>query len=540
MSFSSMYIGATGVVAHNASMQVVANNLANVSTTGYKRADAQFGTLMSQQLGTSGVQYQSGSHGMSQMGKGVAVSEIRTIFKDGPLASTNTATDLAISGQGFFGTRNVSDSPAGASHYTRAGAFRFNNDSFLVDANDYRLQGYAINRGTGEVATTISDIHLPYEDVNVDGQITRLVRSEPLATSSVEMVTNLDHSAADLFADTDNPMFSMLQAYSANQSNASTPFGATLPEYSSGITVYDENGDDHEMTVYFDPISTNTLSNAVPGYTYWEYLVAMPPESDGSSAYGTSGAGLAGVGVLTFNDQGHLVGQAAYSLDSALSSNAAGTNLDSWVPSTFNEDGLPEISYTFGSNGGTVGASKTISYDFGINSDSATWLSGAGSPATIGTDVKALAQMDDMNRDARVSTSYDSPSATMYHIQDGYSWGYLRNVSVNDEGILTGYFSNNKSEALYQVAVYRFNSPWGLDRAGQTNFTASPDSGAAIDGVAKDKGRGTILDSSLEESNVDMAQEFANMILTQRGFQANTKVISTSDSLLNTLISIKR
>nr|WP_321513461.1 flagellar hook-basal body complex protein [uncultured Pseudodesulfovibrio sp.] len=540
MSFSSMYVGATGVVAHNASMQVVANNLANVSTTGYKRADVQFGTLMSQQLGTSGVQYQSGSYGMSQMGKGVGVSEIRTIFKPGALENTNTATDLAISGQGFFGVRNPSGAAAGASNYTRAGAFRFSNEAYLVDAHDYRLQGYAVNRETGEVSTALSDIQLPYEDVIVDGEPVRLVRSEPLATSSVEMVTNLDHSAADLFTDSNNPMFSMLQAYNTTQSNATTPFGGDLPEYSSSITVYDEDGGGHEMTIYFDPVTANSLSNAVPGYSYWEYLVAMPPESDGSSAYGTSAAGLAGLGVLTFNDQGILVGQAAYALDPTATSGGGGTNLGSWTPSTFSEDGLPQITYAFGSNGGAVGTPRTISYDFGINSDSSTWLSGAGSAASVGTNVGNLVQMNDLNRDARVSTNYDSPSATMYHIQNGYTWGYLRNVSVDEDGFLTGQFTNSQSEKLYQVAVYRFNSPWGLDRAGQTGFTATPDSGAAIAGVARDRGRGSISDSSLEGSNVDMAQEFANMILTQRGFQANTKVISTSDSLLNTLISTKR
>lgn len=538
MSFSSMYVGATGVVAHNASMQVVANNLANVSTTGYKRADVQFGTLMSQQLGTSGSQNQSGSYAMSQIGKGVGVSEIRTIFKPGALENTDTSTDLAISGQGFFGVRNVNGATAGASNYTRAGAFRFNNEAYLVNAHDYRLQGYAIDRETGEVAAGVSDIQLPYEDVIVDGEPARLVRSEPLATSSVEMVTNLNHSAADLFTDSNNPMFSMLQAYNTTQSNASTPFGGDLPEYSSSITVYDEEGGGHEMTVYFDPVSANNLSNAVPGYSYWEYLVAMPSESDGSSAYGTSSAGLAGVGVLTFNDQGILVGQAAYSLDPTVAS--GGTSLGAWTPSTFSEGGLPQVTYTFGSNGGAVGQSRTISYDFGINSDNSTWLSGAGSPASVGTDVGNLAQMGEMNRDARVSTSYDSPSSTMYHIQNGYSWGYLRNVSVDDEGFLTGHFSNNQSEALYQVAMYRFNSPWGLDRSGSTNFTATQDSGAAMAGVAKDGGRGTISGNTLEGSNVDMAQEFANMILTQRGFQANTKVISTSDSMLNTLISVKR
>jgi len=165
MSFSSLYIGATGVVAHNANMQVVANNIANTSTVGYKKADMQFGDLISQQVATGGAQYESGSHFVSQKGKGVGISEIRTIFNEGGLENTGTVTDLAITGNGFFGIRNTAIAGStGASQYTRAGAFRFNNDAYLVNAQDYRLQGYAVDRETGQVSTTVSDIQLPYDD----------------------------------------------------------------------------------------------------------------------------------------------------------------------------------------------------------------------------------------------------------------------------------------------------------------------------------------------------------------------------------------
>ena len=97
------------------------------------------------------------------------------------------------------------------------------------------------------------------------------------------------------------------------------------------------------MTIYFDPVSTSNLSNAVPGYSYWEYVIAMPEDSDGSSANGTSAAGLAAMGVLTFNDRGVLINQSAYTLDPTGTSGAAGTSLSSWVPATFSEDGLAQF-----------------------------------------------------------------------------------------------------------------------------------------------------------------------------------------------------
>jgi flagellar hook protein FlgE len=530
-----MYVGATGVIAHSQGMQVLANNLANVDTIGYKRSNILFGDLMSQQVASGSAKYDSEAMRISQMGMGVGVSAIRGIFTDGALSSTTESTDLAISGQGFFG---ISDD--GAMRYTRAGGFRFNNEAYLVSPEGYRLQGFAYDRETGQWDAAVSDIQLPYEDITVDGQTARVVRSEPFATTAVEVVTQLDHSAASQISDEDNPFFAMLEAYTANQSNAASPFGSDLPQYSTAIDVFDEDGNSHEMTIYYDPVSTTNLSNAVPGYSYWEYLIAMPEESDGSSAYGTSAAGLAGMGVLTFNDRGVLVNQSAYTLD-ATAGAASGTSLSSWVPATFSEEGLPQFDFTFGSNGGAIGQASTISYDFGISSVNGSWrASGGGTAASVGTDADLLPEMDEMDRDARVSTNYDKPSATLYHLQDGYTWGYLNTVTVDEEGIMSGHFSNGQTEEMFKVAVYKFNSPWGLSRDGGTNFLATDASGEAMLGTAGDRGRGIINQSSLEESNVDMAQEFANMIVTQRGYQANTKVITTSDSVLNTLISVKR
>jgi len=539
MSFSTLYTGATGLIAHGDCMQVVANNLANVSTIGFKKADVQFGDLMSTVMATGGAGYQGGATNISQIGKGVGISQIRNIFLEGGLSETDSVTDIAITGNGFYGVRNTNSTVStGASHYTRAGAYHFNSDAYLVDPSDYRLQGYAVDRETGEIATAVSDIQLPYDDIIVDGEEVRVVRSDPLPTSNLEMITNLDALATDLYTSTDNPFFAMLEAYDGTRSNASDIFGGSLPSYSSSLEVYDEDGNPHDLTIYFDPVASTSLSNATPGYTYWEYLVALPPGSDGSAAYGTSAAGLAGVGVMTFDGLGQLVDVAAFSLNTA--SGASGKSLSAWEPSSFSADGLPEFTFTYGSNGSAIGETRTISYDFGLNSTSSSWASGAGSAAAIGINAGNLQTMNDINRDVNLTTSYDSGSATIYQNQDGYSWGYLESLSVSREGVLAGHFTNGQTEELYYIAVYSFNSDWGLRRDGGNNFLATEASGAAVDGRAGENGRGTIQQNTLEESNVDMAEEFANMILTQRGFQANSKLITTADSLLNTTINVKR
>ncbi len=535
-----MYVGATGVVAHGDRMQVVGNNLANVSTVGYKKADAQFADLMSTQASTGSAYYQSGAVLGSQIGMGVGIGEIRNIFREGGLENTNTTTDLAITGQGFFGLRKAdgaNTSSAKATHFTRAGNFRFNKEAYLVDPHGYRLQGYSVDRKTGVVSSTLSDVQLPYKDVTVDGVTTRQIRSDPKTTTEIEMTLNLDALAPDVHKSDSNPFFSLLKSYESTQSNAATPFGASPPEFSSSLKVYDEEGTAHNLTVYFDPVSTDTLSNSA-GYTYWEYLVALPGSSDGSAAYGTSSAGLAGLGVLAFDSFGQLVNHSAYSLNR--SGSGDGKDLNSWAAASFASNGNVQFNVTFGNQGTPVGANTNISIDFGMSSEKGAWSGSTTSPATVGKDASALLQMDSINKDTRSSTSFDTGSSTLFQNQDGYTWGYLQNTSIDRDGFLTGHFSNGQNEQLYQISIYRFNSDWGLRRAGNNNFVATEASGAAIAGKAQKDGRGAMQQNTLEMSNVDMAEEFAHMILTQRGYQANTKVITTADSLLNTLISVKR
>ena len=539
MSFSSLYVGATGVVAHGDRMQVVANNLANINTVGYKKGDAQFADLISKQMASGSARYQSGANQISQIGMGVAIGEVRTLFNEGGIENTNTVTDLAIAGNGFFGVRNPNGTGStGASHYTRAGNFRFNTDAYLVDPHDFRLQGYQVDRETGQVSTTVSDVQLPYEDITIGGVETRVVQSAPRATTGIEMITNLDALATDHYTSSTDPFFGMLAAYNGSLSNSAIPFEEGLPAYSSSLNVYDSDGNKQDLTVYFDPVSTTDISNAAAGHSYWEYLIAMPGASDGSSAYGTSSAGLAGVGVMTFNGLGELVDHTAFSLNAA--SGAGGKSLGSWTPSTFALDGTPQFSYTFGSNGAAVGDTQSVAMNFGLTSASSSWLSGAGTAAGVGLNASNLPGLAETEKGLRSTTSYDSGSATLFQNQDGYTSGYLLNTSVDREGFLNGIFTNGQTEQLYQISMYRFTSEWGLNRAGNNNFLATDASGTAIAGVAEDRGRGTMQQNSLEMSNVDMAEEFANMILTQRGYQANTKVITTSNTLLNTTISIKR
>lgn len=137
-------------------------------------------------------------------------------------------------------------------------------------------------------------------------------------------------------------------------------------------------------------------------------------------------------------------------------------------------------------------------------------------------------------------TQFGGTPTAYVNLQDGYEAGSLETVSVDSSGIITGIFTNGQSKALGQVALATFPNPAGLTKMGGNLYQISNNSGAPNIGAANSGGRGSIAVGALEMSNVDLAQEFTNMIITQRGFQANSRVITTSDEMLQDLINIKR
>ena len=137
-------------------------------------------------------------------------------------------------------------------------------------------------------------------------------------------------------------------------------------------------------------------------------------------------------------------------------------------------------------------------------------------------------------------TGYASPSVTTFQTQNGYPAGSLRGISVDESGIVTGSYSNGQMTPLYQVALADFPSYYGLSKMGNNLYAESLASGQALPSTATSGRLGSISPSAVEMSNVDLAQEFVKMITTQRAFQANSRVITTSDEILNELINIKR
>ena len=183
---------------------------------------------------------------------------------------------------------------------------------------------------------------------------------------------------------------------------------------------------------------------------------------------------------------------------------------------TFNPDG----SLT---NGG-VDPSMTVN-----------WNTGAVTPQTISWDL-----YEDSTASNGSVTQHAVPSITSFTTQNGYLAGTLQSITINEDGVISGTYSNGQISNLYQIAIADFPSYAGLTKLGGNVFGASLDSGQVLRGVPGEGSMGSLSTNSLEMSNVDLATEFVRLITTQRAFQANSRVITTSDEILNELINIKR
>ena len=417
----SLYSGISGLNAQTTALEVIGDNIANVKTTGFKANTTLFSSVLSQSLtGASG----------NEIGRGTQVWDISRVWNQGTLENTDNGTDLSINGAGFF----VVTDESGVDRYTRAGAFKFDENGNLVNPDGYYVQGYQYDSVTGTYSNDPTNI-------TISGST-----SPPVSTTEITTTLNL---------------------------NADAAVGDT---FSTTITVYDSLGSTIPLT----------LTYAKTGAGTWTWTASVP------AAYGQVVA-ASGTGTLAFLSNGEL--------DPA-----------NCVPAS----GVPSIEISGDGNTGT------------------TLLNGAD-PVVLDWTYLTAAGLTDGS-----ITQYSAASTTTFQTQNGYAAGDIASVSVDEEGIITGAFTNGEITPLYRITLANFPNLNGLRSVGGNLYEETRASGSVSLGNAKEGGLGPVIPNTLEMSNVDLATEFVNMITTQRAFQANSKVITTSDEILAELISLKR
>ncbi len=550
---TSMWAGVTGLLAHGQRMSLISNNLSNVNTTAYKASNMYFADLVSVNIGTNA--------GIAQVGTGVTVGAVYSDLSQGGLETTTDALDLAISGNGYFIVKEKTSTNASGqalssgnltSYYTRAGNFRFDSDGYLVDENGYVVQGWEVdqdkirsNESQG-ITTTSVPIKGSIKDIKLDQ-----FQIPAHATENMTLITQLDSSETDHATSTTDPFFAMATLWDGQTAiSGGNALADTAYAYQTTMTVYDQNGTSHVLTVYYDKV---TVSNS-GGKQYWEYIVTCNPSEDGRTLPDSNGgtkvnttatAGLLMTGTLTFDASGNLENMSSYTLKAdAVASNGT-YNLDQWTAAEVNGSGYPEFTANFRSvsNGSATNSASAINIalNLGIR-DTNGFVGGAATAAGVGTSASNLNGFtaSTIKTNTNVTTNYSTSSSTVFNSQDGYTSGTLTSVSVDSDGVLSGTFSNGQVLELYCLAMANFTNANGLDSVGGNLYAATLDSGQPVTGRADTGSLGSIASYSLETSNVDMAAEMVDMILTQRGFQANSKVITTVDTMLAEVIQLKR
>lgn len=502
---SSLYIGSTGLKTHAEGMSVITNNLANVNTVAYKQMSMQYADMMSAYLTSP-----SGTvTNVSQVGMGAMVGSNRTLFTQGGFDTSGTSTDLAISGTGFFGvTKN------GVTHYTRAGNFRFDSGGNLLDPSGWNVMGRAIVNGVE--ASSASPIKI---DLGANGH----AYMAPKATSVLSTGSRLG-GLENSISDSANPFFSMAAAWNGAQSS---PLGESQYSYSEPISFYDSGGALRQATIYYDSAGTSG------GVTAVEYVIALLPGEDGSGLVGTSAEGLLMAGTLTFSSSGELCNMTAFYPPAS----GDPSDLSGWTPATM-QNGQPLLKVQ-----ASGAAAQSIQLDMGLT------LPGAGSYAGAGLSSAADAVANPgaiyntsvtKQLSAKATNAAGETQGTLYANRDGYASGEMKDLYISSDGLVRIGYSNGQSQDIFRVSLYRFTSQDGLNNEGGNHYSATAASGMAEEGVPGQENFGTISGFSLEQSNVDYAREFSLMIINQRGFQMNSKVITTSDTMLQKALELKR
>lgn len=416
--------------------------------------------------------------GTSQVGRGTALGEITASFEQGSFESTGNTTDLAIGGQGFF----VLKEPGTLNnYYSRAGNFSFDQNGYLTNPEGYIVQGWALD-ANGNDAGSITDIAMSS------------FTSPPSATDNIEVIVNLDSDGSDNSSGGDDSL-----AVAWDGTNTTAPIAEDAYEYLTSLRAYDSLGSTHDITLYFDKADTGSA---------YEFIITCNPNEDfRTAAAGTSHAGLLARGLIDFDSSGSM------------------TDIDLWQidPATGNsvlQDESTDISngyFTFDTVFFPGASSQTIELNLGTRYNGSTWANSS------------------------LSTSqYATASTTTFQSANGYGAGDLEGVNVDVDGVITGSYSNGQLIPLYRVGLAKFQNEQGLFKEGGNLYSETRESGSAITNRPGTNGLGSIAPNALEQSNVDIANELVKMITTQRGFQANSKIITVTDAMLAELINIKR
>ena len=574
----SMYSGVAGLKTHQTKMDVIGNNIANVNTVAYKSQSVTFSELMYQTTqNASGANALTGTAGINarQIGLGVKMGAINTaISTEGATQTTNNPFDIRITGDSFFIVSNGTDT-----FFTRDGSFYVDGAGNLaMTSNGYNVMGWQVDPETMDIKKeTVSALRVMSPEN---------MTYPPEATTKAYVAGILDQNDTDVNSSSGKTMNlqfydNLGYSYTAKMiiRDAGQVEGADTRKYTVELSkILDSNNEEIDIEQVAFGGGTNVEGDYTTGIKSSQYEWNTSGEL--INIVDTANNPLYTMGTAPSADQWNIIAT-AYNVDPT-DANELATFKSSSIKKDINGDGTIEtitfdqlltnaqvgtdaggnpitaLTAVYGNNSaenlksipfnakklfGTVELTfdaKTGKFNAIDGGDSVTLALSAIDPDGRFADIQVDFTNTTMYNNAGVSTITATNGDTK-GLGSGRKLGQMSGISISNDGRIYASYDNGQSKLLGQIAVAQFSNASGLEKDGDNLYKATQNSGA-FDGIGQDimADGGYMTTGVLEMSNVDLSSEFTEMITTQRGFQANSRIITVSDTLLEELINLKR
>ncbi|MCH9006536.1 flagellar hook protein FlgE [candidate division KSB1 bacterium] len=542
----ALFSGVSGLANNQLKMDVIANNIANINTIGFKTSRISFSEELSQLIGSAQQNTSGGMQNAVMVGLGVRTGSIERDFSQGILQATGKNTDLGIAGDGFFvlndGLRQL---------FTRAGNFHFDGNGRLVAANGSTIQGWTADQN-GEVPQTA-----PLGNIVVDSTLL----SPAIATRNISIAGNLDATADPVQEQwTASRTFTTTGGVSALATTELNALEQTTTPLVAGdtIEIAGTNFDGTPVTATFtygagnDGTTIQDLMNILDAaFTSTVALnngkIELTDINFGESQTTiTLSEGTSNTGSITLpgfiNTATGFEPKTSTSIEVFDSLGAKHTLNVTFTKTPNTREWSFEIKLT-GDEVITEGSTGTIAFASDGSLETITYSNGE---SLLLFDPNNGAAVMSVNLDFENQTGFSSitqfagVSAVLLPFQDGQSQGHLSSFAIDTSGKILGTFTNGRSRVIAQLAIAKINNPEGLLPVGDNTYMSSASTGLPFIGKAGEDISASILSGTVEASNVDLAAEFVEMIIAQRAFQANSRVITVTDQILSEVTQLKR
>lgn len=558
----SLYTAMGGISAAQTELNVISNNIANLNTTAFKTSSVTFSDVFSRTISSGSVSTEStGGTNPVQVGVGVKVSAISKDFNSGSWIATGKTTDLMVEGLGFF----TVESSDGEKYYTRAGDFSFDEEGYLVTSSGYKLMG---TNNILSSTTTESNVYIPrsiiatktgnvaianqaltdlnncdtitsgYFNITTNNTDTLRLHLDTTANNTVGMLVGDIQTQIDTFVTALQPIKNTALALdTATDTAAAAGAGLTAPQIADIDTAAD------------NAIAAANTALTAGTITQNQHTSILASANAAIAVAGSLSAGTA----MTTQQRDALLGYARNVGNIYDEFNNITVTCDATTNGRINFaiDGTTTQSLSFSNPTGMTATNfitATGMNNATLNTSTHTYTSNILDWTVAVSQVTSASLADSnptcsINADGSIQATYSSGDTLSVQLDDtgtSYEFLYTTSAGIEISGTKCTVDTNVAEEANFVIQMASITNTDGLLSVGGNLFKAGPNSGSVLYSVGGKLGLGKIQSGGLEASNVDLSEEFSNMIVAQRAVQANSRVFTTTSNIMDIIVSMGR